>query len=162
MNWKSTMSLNLAAFLVFALCAAKMAKAALPADACSTLSASQIEKTLGQTFNAPDVSKWPPAFGKQPWGTKCEYNSKNTPEMDVTLILYVDASTSEAKQTFDKLSLWFPPKSKEAIGDSAYLDGNHAIHVLKGNIRYYISISPANEKHAIDLASLIAARISSY
>ena len=159
MNPKSTIAAIFAAIFMFAPGAARTANAAPPADACSMLPASQIEQVLGHSFGAPDVGKWPPAFGKQPWGTKCEYKSKDSPEMGVTFIVYVDASPAEAKQTFDKLSMWFPPKSKPAIGDSAYLDGSHAIHVLKGKVRYYISIYPANEKQAKDLAAAVASRI---
>ncbi len=159
MNSKPTIAAIFAAIFMIALGAAQAANAEPPADACSMLPASQIEQALVHSFGAPDVGKWPPAFGKQPWGTKCEYNSKDSPEMDVTFIVYVDASSAEAKQTFDKLSMWFPPKSKPAIGDSAYLDGSHAIHVLKGKVRYYISISPANETQAKDLAAAVASRI---
>lgn len=159
MNSKSTIAAIFAAIFMFAPGVARTANAAPPADACSMLPASQIGQVLGHSFGAPDVGKWPPAFGKQPWGTRCEYNSKNSPEMEVTFIVYVDASPAEAKQTFDKLSMWFPPKSKPAIGDSAYLDGSHAIHVLKGKVRYYISISPGNETQAKDLAAAVASRI---
>jgi len=159
MNSKSTIMAIFAAIFMFAPGAAGTANAAAAADACSMLPASQIEQVLGQSFGVPDVGKWPPAFGKQPWGTKCEYNSKNIPDTEVTFIVYVDVSPSEAKQTFDKLSMWFPPKSKPAIGDSAYLDGSHAIHVLKGKVRYYISVSPANGTEAKALAAAVAARI---
>lgn len=79
--------------------------------------------------------------------------------MAVTFIVYLDASSSEAKQTFDKLTMWFAPKSKPAIGDSAYIDTKGAIHVLKGKVRYYISLDPKNEKQMEDLATSIAARI---
>lgn len=77
----------------------------------------------------------------------------------MTFIVYVDASTTEAKQTFDKLSAWYAPKSKPAVGDSAYIDAKGAIHVLKGKTRYYVSVEPANEKQAKDLAASIAAQI---
>jgi hypothetical protein len=50
------------------------------------------------------------------------------------------------------------------IGNSAYMDKNHAIHVRKGSVRYFISVSSqdpgtAKEKQAQDLAASVAAQI---
>ena len=160
MNWKSKAAVTLGAFFVCALGASRAAYAAPTADNCALLTPAQIQKVLGQPFGAPAEGKWPPAYGKQPWGTQCQYDSqKKGPETKVTFIVYFEQTAGEAKQTFDKLSMWFPAKSKPAIGDSAYMDNSHAIHVLKGKVRYYISIDPANEKQAKDLAASIAARI---
>ena len=159
MNWKSKVAVVLGTFLVLAICGSQTAYAAPAADACSLLPASQIQKVLGQPFGAPAESKWPPAYGKQPWGTQCQYDSQKSPNTKVTFIVYIEQTAAEAKQTFDKLSMWFPAKSKPAIGDAAYMDNSHAIHVLKGKVRYYISIDPANEKQAKDLATSIAGRI---
>ncbi len=152
-------SLMVVAFLAFAMVSARLAYAAPQADGCSLLTAAQIQKVLGQPFGKPTESKFPPAYGKQPWGSHCEYTSQKGPHVRVVFIVYVDVSASEAKQTFDRLSMWFAPKSKPAIGDSAYMDASHAIHVLKGKVRYYISIHPANEKELKDLAASVAARI---
>ena len=159
MNWKSKVAVVLGTFLVFTICGSQASYAAPPADNCALLTPAQIQKVLGQPFGAPGESKWPPAYGKQPWGTQCQYDSQKGPETKVTFIVYIEQTAAEAKQTFDKLSMWFPAKSKPAIGDSAYMDNSHAIHVLKGKVRYYISIDPANEKQAKDLAASIAARI---
>ena len=159
MNWKSKVAVILGAFFVCALGVSQASYAAPPADNCALLTPAQIQKVLGQPFGAPGESKWPPAYGKQPWGTQCQYDSQKGPETKVTFIVYIEQTAAEAKQTFDKLSMWFPAKSKPAIGDSAYMDNSHAIHVLKGKVRYYISIDPANEKQAKDLAASIAARI---
>lgn len=144
---------------VLAICSARSAFAAPPTDNCALLTPAQIQKVLGQPFGSPGESKWPPAYGKQPWGTQCQYASQKGPETTVTFIVYFEQTAVVAKQTFDKLSMWFPAKSKPAIGDSAYMDNSHAIHVLKGKVRYYISIDPANEKQVKDLAASIAARI---
>ncbi|HEV2224865.1 MAG TPA: hypothetical protein VGR84_17875 [Candidatus Acidoferrales bacterium] len=159
MNWKSKGTVILAAFFLCALSGSQASYAAPPADNCALLTPAQIQKVLGQPFGAPGESKWPPAYGKQPWGTQCQYNSQKGPDTKVTFIVYFEQTAAVAKQTFDKLSMWFPAKSKPAIGDSAYMDNSHAIHVLKGKVRYYISIDPANEKQAKDLAASIAARI---
>lgn len=156
MNSKSKFLPIIAAFFAVAICA-RSANAAPPAKGCSLLAPAQIQKVLGQPFGAPAASKAPPAFGKQPWGSHCEYTSQNGPRTRVIFIVYEDASALVAKQTFDTLSMWFAPKSKPPIGDSAYLDARHAIHVLKGNARFFISIEPQNEKQLKDLAASVAA-----
>jgi len=159
MKCKSTVAVIFGAIFMFALGATRAAYAAPPADACSMLTPAQIQKVLGQPFGAPRESKWPPAYGKQPWGTQCTYTSQKGPDTKVTFIVYIEQTPAAAKQTFDKLSMWFPAKSKPAIGDAAYMDNSHAIHVLKGKVRYYISIAPANEKQVKDLATAVAGRI---
>ena len=39
------------------------------------------------------------------------------------------------------------------------MDSSHAIHVLKGKVRYYISIDPENEKQIKDLGNVNRGRI---
>ncbi|HLV96102.1 MAG TPA: hypothetical protein VKS44_12990 [Candidatus Acidoferrales bacterium] len=139
---------------------ATAAGANLPSDLCSLLTPQQLQKTFGQPFGAPTKGSFPAPYMGMSEGTKCDYEQKGG-HGGVTLIVYVDRSPAEAKQNFDKLSMWFPPKSKPAgIGDSAYIDSNHAIHVLKGKVRYFISInSNPSDKQTIDLAKSVAAQI---
>lgn len=159
MNSKLRFGLIAAALSIFGATSAGIVHAAPQGPGCSMLTPAQIQKVLGQPFGAPSVGAWPPAYGQAPWGSQCRYSSQKTPHLDVTFIVYIEASPAEAKQTFDKLTMWFPPKSKPAIGDSAYIDSSGAIHVLKGKVRYYISLEPKNEKQMKDLATSIAARI---
>ena len=159
MKCRSAVAIILGAIFVFALAASRPVSPAPAADNCALLTPAQIQKVLGQPFGAPRESKWPPAYGKQPWGTQCQYDSQKGPDTKVTFIVYFEQTAAQAKQTFDKLSVWFPAKSKPAIGDSAYMDNSHAIHVLKGKVRYYISIDPANENEVKDLATAVAAQI---
>ena len=148
-----------AVLLVLVVCIARSVDAAPQTGGCSLLTPAQIQKVLGQTFGAPEETKAPPAYGQQPWGSNCSYSSQTGSKVAVTFIVYVDASPAEAKQTFDKLSMWYEPKSKPSIGDSAYIDSHGAIHVLKGKVRYFISIDPGNEKQSKDLATDVASRI---
>jgi hypothetical protein len=158
MNLKLKLVLVATALLVFT-GSPRMAYAAPSTSGCSLLTPAQIQKVLGQPFGAPSVTQAPPAYAKQAPGSNCRYSSQNGGHVVVTLIVYVNASPAEAKQTFEKLSMWYPAKSKPAIGDSAYIDSGGAIHVLKGKVRYFISIDPANEKQLKDLAVSVAARI---
>jgi hypothetical protein len=153
------------AFFLLAFPAKPAAAKDLPSDICSLLAPQQLQKTLGQPFTAAQKNTAPPAYAGQPAGTNCDYAGQKNGSQVVTLIVYADRSPAEAKETFDKLSAWFPATSKPSgIGDSAYIDKNHAIHVLKGSVRYFISISsqdpgPAREKQAQDLATSVAAQI---
>ena len=132
-----------------------------PANLCSLLAPAQLEKTLGRPFSSPQKSEAPAPYMGQPSGTKCEYSSEKGASIGVTFIVYVDASPAQAKQNFDKLSMWFAPKSKASVGDSAYIDANDAIHVLKGRVRYYMAIEPSGnmEKQLKDLAALVVAQL---
>jgi hypothetical protein len=133
-----------------------------PSDLCSLLTPAQLEKTIGRPFTMAEKKAAPPAFRNQPEGMNCGFSSTGKAAgIHVTLIAYVDASLAQAKDTFDKLAMYFKPKSKPPIGDSAYIDGEGAIHVLKGKVRFYIEVEPARpmEKQQNDLAILVADEI---
>jgi len=137
---------------------------AVPSDVCSLLTADQLKKTLGVTFDAPQKSVFPAVYMGQSDGTQCNYEAGRT---GVRFIFYSDHSAAEAKQTFTSLIGFFPAKSKPSgIGDDAYLDSDHALHVLKGNYRFFISVSgPSSlsdataEKDEEDLAKAVAAQL---
>ncbi len=138
----------------------------LPSDPCSLLSLGELQKVLDQPFGPPQRSTYPAAYPGLPSGKECDYTSQNELTRKVILVFYTDPSAAIAKETFGKLSMWFAPKSRPTgIGDDAYIDGNHAIHVLKGKVRYYINIvpigtiTPQKEKQLRDLAVSVAAQI---
>jgi hypothetical protein len=153
------------AFFLLAFPANPVTAKDLPSDICSLLATQQLQKTLGQPFSAPQKNAAPPAYAGQPAGTNCAFTGLKSGSSVVTLIVYVDRSPAEAKETFDKLSAWFPATSKPSgIGDSAYIDKNHAIHVLKGSVRFFINVASGDsdaavEKEAQDLATSVAAQI---
>ena len=132
--------------------------AVLQSAPCAWLTAADFTKVLGQNEPSSGQSAAPPAYHGQNPGTKCVYGSGH-----VQLIAYVDNSAEEAKSTFAKLQMFFPATSNpSSIGDDAYIDKDHAIHVLKGKVRFYIKISDSDakvEKQARDLAQLVVARI---
>ena len=136
----------------------------LPSDLCSLLPPPQLQKTLGQPFGDATKTAAPAPYAGQPSGTNCRYTGQKGRSQEVIFIVYVDRSPAEAKQNFDKLSAWYPSISKPTgIGDSAYIDKSHAIHVLKGSVRYFISVSSggsdATGKQIQDLATSVAAQI---
>jgi hypothetical protein len=160
MNSKFKLLLIVTAFLVAGVGGSRNAYAAPQATGCSMLTPAQIQKVLGQPFGAPTQTKASPAYKGQSWGSSCEYRSTRA-NMRVDFLVYVDRSPSEAKQTFEKLSTWSSLSShisKVSVGDEASIVG-HAIHVLKGNVRYAVSISTERDKQVMDLAVAIAKTI---
>jgi hypothetical protein len=135
-------------------------------DTCDLLTADQLEQILGQPFEAPDRSIAPAAFAGERAGTQCNYRMKSDHSRQIVFIEYIDPSSVEARDAFERLSKWFPPTSQPfGVGDSAYIDDNRAIHVLKGRIRYYINIIPfgtaSSEKaqQLRDLADWVAGQL---
>jgi hypothetical protein len=137
----------------------------LPSDICSLLAAQQLQKTLGQPFGAPEKATAPSPYRGLNSGMNCRFTGQKSSSQGVTFIVYVDHSPEEAKQTFEKLSAWYPAISKPSgIGDSAYIDKSHAIHVLKGSVRYFIDVGSSTsdavrDKQVQDLAASVAAQI---
>lgn len=136
----------------------------VPLDFCSLLSPGKLQEILGQPFGAPEKTTAPPTHQGQPSGWECDYQARTGLPRKVVFIAYADPSASQAKESFDKLSSWFTSRPR-GIGDSAYIDDNHAIHVMKGRVRYYLNIVPfgsvtaENEKHLRDLAVWVAMQI---
>ena len=75
---------------------------------------------------------------------------------------YVDPSPSEAKELFAKLKMFYsPPTLVAGLRDEAYFDPQHAIHVRKGKVRYYLALrnDPTAEQSLKDLATQVAGRL---
>jgi hypothetical protein len=131
-------------------------------DPCSWLTSADFTKALGQTVAASGQSAAPPAYHGQNPGKKCEYG---TGRPSVELIVYVDNSPTEAKTTFERLTMFYPATSHPSgLGDEAYIDKTHAIHVLKGRTRFYIQVSSSGPKaqvdqQAQDLAKAVLAKL---
>ncbi|MGO8854237.1 MAG: hypothetical protein ACLQO1_00795 [Steroidobacteraceae bacterium] len=151
------------AFLVTT-CAVYSARATEPpADVCSLLPAAEVSKTLGQAYDSPQKSVAPRPFANTVTGTDCSYRAVQS-----TLLFraYVDPSPSAAMDLFAKLSKYFgTPTPIAGLGDEAYFDEAHGLHVRKGNVRFYINLdpigtfTPAMEKQLKDLASRVSGRL---
>ena len=150
--------------LVVTISASQFAKGAEPpADLCSLLPAGEVSKILGQTYGAPEKSVAPRPYANTATGTDCRYSSKNS---KLWFRAYVDPSASAAGELFAKLKIFYsPPTPVAGIGDEAYFDRDHAIHVRKGKVRYYLNLSPINtftpeiEKEIKDLAIKVAGQL---
>lgn len=151
------------AFLLYICSISSTLAAEPPSDLCSLIPAGEVSKILGQTYNAPEKSVAPRPYANTATGTDCNYPSKNG---KLWFRAYVDPSPSDATALFAKLKLFYsPPTPVTGVGDEAYFDPQHAIHVRKGKVRYYLNLSPikaftpAIEKQIKDLANHVAAQL---
>jgi hypothetical protein len=154
----------LVGIFAFALSASAARANGVPADVCSLISPQDLQNVFSEPFGAAVKTTAPAAYRGQSSGTNCRFTDQKGGSQVVVLIVYVDKSPDEAKQTFEKLSAFFPPTSKTSgVGDEGYIDNNHAIHILKGSVRFFInapgSSNSVRDKHAHDLAVSVAAQL---
>jgi hypothetical protein len=155
----------MAATLVVTTCALHPARATEPpADLCSLLPAAELSKALGQTYDSPEKSVAPRPFPNTAEGTDCRYKrSKDARERKLVFRTYVDPSPSAAADLFARLGKFFgPPTPITGVGDQAYFDKYHGLHVLTGKVRFYIAMddfTPAMEKQLENLASQVVGRL---
>lgn len=72
--------------------------------------------------------------------------------------------TTVAANRFEFEAVEYPQTPVSGLGDEAYFDGEHALHVRKGKVRFYLNLdpvdsAPATEKHLRDLASRVSGRL---
>jgi hypothetical protein len=155
----------IAATFVVTTCAAPARAAEPPADLCSLLSAAEVSKTLGRAYESPQKSVAPRPFPNTATGTDCNYRSKEATGSKLWFRAYVDPSPSAAADLFAKLSKFYgTPTPITSLGDEAYFDEGHALHVRKGKVRFYINLyvgtfTPAIEKQLRELAERVTGRL---
>ncbi len=147
----------LSALALLACSAALAAAAEPPSDLCSLLPASTLTKTLGSTYGAPKVSVAPRPYRNTNSGTDCTYESGHK---SLLFRVYVDPSPEASADLFARLKSFFGRGSTDVtgVGDEGYLDKQHAIHIRKGKVRYYIS-GDGTEKQIKDLAVSVAGQL---
>ena len=125
-----------------------------------------VSKTLGHPYGAPQESVAPRPFPNTNTGTDCNYQSKSAPEGKLWFRVYVDPSPSAATDLFARLRVFYsPPTPVSHLGDEAYFDPQHALHVRKGKVRFYLNLTPlsdpaaASEKNLQSLATQVAGRL---
>src|ERR1035438_7978523 len=158
----SKLSLIAATFLVTT-CAVHSARATEPPeDRCSLLPAAEVSKTLGRAYESPQKSVAPRPYANTAEGTDCNYLAKGT---KLWFRAYVDPSPSAAADLFARLGKFYSPQTPVPdLGDEAYFDPAHALHVRKGKVRFYINLEPMNfspaiEKQLKDLAKQVTGRL---
>jgi hypothetical protein len=153
----------IAATIVLTTCAVHSARATDPPDdLCSLLPAAEVSKTLGRAYESPQKSVAPRPYANTAEGTDCNYLAKGS---KLWFRVYVDPSPSAAADLFARLGKFYSPQTPvPGLGDEAYFDPAHALHVRKGKVRFYINLEPLNfspaiEKQLEDLASQVTGRL---
>ena len=133
-----------------------------PADLCTLLTAAEVSKTLGRTYDPPEKSVAPGPYMNTPEGTDCNYPAKGS---KLWFRAYVDPSAAAATEMFAKLGEFYNPQTPVTdLGDEAYFDPQHGLHVRKGKVRFYLNLeevdfSPKIEKQLKELAGRVVGRL---
>jgi len=143
--------------LLIASAAPSASAADLPADLCSLLPATVVTKALGDAYGEPVKSVAPRPYSNTVAGTDCTYQSK---QHSLVFRIYVDPSAQVAKTLFAKLKLFLGAGSTAVagVGEEAYLDTRHGVHVRKGKVRFYLDGGDTDQQRN-DLANGIAAQL---
>lgn len=152
------------AILFLTTCTVFSARAAEPpADLCSLLPAADLSKALGRAYDPPQKTVAPRPFANTNQGTDCSYkNSKDSRGGTLLFRIYVDPSPAASKDLFARLSMFYGPPTPVSIGDQAYFDKNHGLHVLKGKVRFFLAadnFAPPVQKQLEELASQICGKL---
>jgi hypothetical protein len=147
-----------AATFLLVTCSVQLASAAEPpADLCSLLPAAVVSKTLGETYASPKETVAPKPFMNTNSGTDCTYEASHN---SLLFRAYVDPSPSASAELFARLKSFFGKGSTQVpgLGDEAYMDVQHGLHVRKGKVRFFLSGS-GNDKQLKDLASGVVGQL---
>jgi hypothetical protein len=147
----------IATFLIVGSAAPLATAADLPGDLCSLLPATVVNKMLKGAYSGPEKKVAPRPFRDTVEGTDCVYKSGAE-----TLLfrIYVDPSPEAAIGLFAKLKQYFGEGSTSvaSMGDEAYVDKDHGLHVRKGKVRFFIDGGRTDQQRK-DLASGINAQL---
>lgn len=146
------------ATFVLVTCSVQLATAAEPpADLCSLLPVAVASKTAGHPYDAPLKTVAPRPYKNTAEGTDCTYQSKSG---NLLFRAYVDPSPAAATELFARLKTFFGTGSTSVtgLGDEAYVDVSHGLHVRKGKVRFFLSGS-ATDKQLKDLANEVSGRL---
>ena len=144
--------------LLLVACSSELARAAdPPSDLCSLLPPATISKTLAYTYDSPQKSVAPRPFPNTNEGTDCKYGSGTRL---VFFRVYVDPSPSASADLFARLKTYFGKGSTpvNGVGDEAYFDKDHGLHVREGKVRYFLD-GAGTLKQKTDLATGIAGQL---
>jgi hypothetical protein len=166
MNYLHKHSLIVAILLVSS-CSAQSAKATeTSSDLCALLPASQVGAVLGTAYDSPQKSVAPRFSAGTVTGTDCNYESKGAEATKLLFRGYVDPSAKDTSWLFLRLSKFYKTTTPvPGLGDEAYFDDAHGLHVRKGTARLYFNLAPVStfstekEKQMKSLAAGVIAQL---
>jgi hypothetical protein len=127
-----------------------------PPDPCALLTPAQVGSALGATYAAPSKSAAPRPYPESGPGTDCRYSGKT----ELLFRIYYDGSASDATTLFAKLKMFFGTSTPASgIGDEAYFDENGALHVRKGNVRFFLDAGNGKQAALNKLGGIVAGKL---
>ena len=166
MGYLSKLSL-IVAILVVSACSAQSAKETEhSSDLCALLPASQVSAVLGTAYDSPQKSVAPRFSAGTVTGTDCNYQPKDAEAAKLLFRGYVDPSAQDTSWLFLRLSKFYKTTTPvPGLGDEAYFDDAHGLHVRKGAARLFFNLvsvgtfSAENEKQIKALAAGVIAQL---
>lgn len=138
----------------------------LPSDLCSLLPATQVSSILGTAYDSPQKSVAPRFSAGTPEGTDCTYQPKDAAASKLLFRSHVDPKAEDTKWLFYRLGEFTKTKTPvSGLGDEAYFDASHGLHVRKGNVRMFFNLVPTGtfnaekEKQMKDLAAGVVSQL---
>jgi hypothetical protein len=164
MDPKSSASRRMIALLLAGCAIVPAITAGASADPCSLLSTTDLGKVLAQSFDAPSKSTAPRPFANTAEGADCTYTGSNGSRSQKLLFrIYTDPSPTAAADLFARLGMFYSPQTPvSGLGDKAYFDRNHGLHVLAGSTRFFLAldaVTPATDDQLRGLGSLVVGRL---
>lgn len=127
-----------------------------PPDPCSLLSAAEVSRSMSGSYSPPRESVAPRPYANTVEGKDCLYHAMGG---ELLFRIYFDPSPDEATRLFAQLRMFYsPPRPVSGIGDEAYFDSRHGLHVRKGNVRYFVQGSGGDDR-LTDLAHAVAKKL---
>lgn len=127
-----------------------------PPDPCSLLSAAEVSRAMSGSYAPPQASVAPRPFANTVEGKDCHYQAMGG---ELLFRIYFDPSPEEAARLFAQLKMFYsPPKPVPGLGDDAYFDPKHGLHVRKGDVRYFLQGS-GSEERLTDLGQVVAKKL---
>jgi hypothetical protein len=125
-------------------CWAQSAMATEPSsDLCALLPASHVSAVLGTAYDSPQQSVAPRFSAGTVTGTDCNYQSKSTDATKLLFEAYVDPSARDTSWLFLRKSKFYKTTTPvSGLGDEAYFDDAHGLHVRKGKARLFFNLTP--------------------
>jgi hypothetical protein len=166
MDYLRKLSLIVAILLVSA-CSAQSAQATEPSsNLCALLPASQVSAVLGTAYDSPQSSVAPRFSSGTVTGTDCNYQPKDAEDAKLLFRGYVDPSAKDTSWLFLRLSKFYKTTTPvPGLGDEAYFDDAHGLHVRKGKARLLFNLvavdtfSAEKEKQMKALAAGVIAQL---
>lgn len=127
-----------------------------PPDPCSLLSAPEVSRAMSASYATPTKTVAPRPFANTVEGTDCYYGGGGG---KLWFRIYFDPSPDEATRLFAQLRMFYsPPRPVPGLGDDAYFDPHHGLHVRKGNVRYFLQ-GPGSEENLTALGQMVAKKL---